>query len=77
MYTKNQMTVGELMSILNGLTKYGNLPLDTPIFMSDDNELNGVHACFGLDIASKNAFFNEGLYEYEHEKGVILLWFIS
>lgn len=77
MYTKNQMTVGELLSMLNGLVKYGNLSLDTPIFMSDDNELNGVHACFGLSEVNKNEFYDEGLYDYKHEKGIILLWFIS
>ena len=40
--------------------KKGNIPLDTPVFIGDDDELNGIHCAWYAHTVSKK---DKDLYE--------------
>ena len=54
-----QVKLEDLVKLVNKCIK-NNVPLDTPVFIGDDDELNGIHCAWYAQTVSKN---DEDLYE--------------
>lgn len=47
---KGQLTVGDLERMISALkAAYGDAAKDIPVYLGDDDELNGVHSAYCLD----------------------------
>ena len=48
-----QITLNDLIKLVNRCKK-DNVPLSTPVFIGDDDELNGIHCAWYAHTVSKN-----------------------
>ena len=48
-----QLTLKDLAEFIQ-LCKENNVPLDTPVYLGDDDELNGIHCAWYVNIVENN-----------------------
>lgn len=48
-----QVKLVDLVRFIDKCKKEG-VPLDTPVYLGNDDELNGVHCAWGIDLIKKN-----------------------
>ena len=54
----NQLTLGAILNIVNALKEQGMTEKEikeTPIYLGDDDELNGIHTGWYINIVDPNA----------------------
>lgn len=64
-----QLKVKEFLLMLEEAKKqYGEKVLDMPIYIGDDDELNGIHCAWGCDVLSKDEPDSKWLIEMIDER---------
>lgn len=60
-----QLTIGDLVALVQRLMKQGMTMQEIcalPIYLGDDDELNGIHCGWALDVVDANDTENDNLY---------------
>ena len=60
----NQLTLGAILNIVNALKEQGMTEKEikeTPIYLGDDDELNGIHTGWYINIVDPNAYEDQNL----------------
>ena len=63
-----QVTLADLIKLVNSCMKK-KVPLDTPVFIGDDDELNGIHcAWYAHTVSKKDKDLYQTIGEYYEER---------